>query len=1195
MTIANTNVQSVYNCNGSTRDWDLGFYYDSTLSSFSIYVEHADGTSEEVTTNYELDGDVLTYPTVESELDPLPVGDKIIITRITPLTQSINLVQQGPLDAEVLESGFDKLTMEVQEVKKVTTDNIENINIVANNISDINTVASDISNIDAVVSNSTNINSVASNLTDINTVASISTAVSNVASNETAVLNVSDNLANVNTIASNMNSVLATAADISNINTVAGDKTNIDAVAGNKTNIDTVASNMSDITTVSSDIVNINAVAYNKTNIDSVAGNSTNINAVASNISNINAVNNNKTNIDAVADNETNINAVAGNKTNIDTIAGISSDVTAVATNNSDISTVATNISDVGTVATNISNVNTAATNMSAIIAAPTQAANAATSASNAQKWAEGADSDVTPLGGEHSAKGWSNVAKQYAESIGAALKYKGSVSTYSNLPSTGQEIGDMWNVLDTGKNYAWTGTEWDDLAGVVDLSAYRTAAAQDVIDSGKQDTITGAATSITSSNLTASKALVSDANGKVAVSSVTATELGYVSGVTSSIQTQIGNKQDTISDLSDIRSGASAGATAVQSVSTGSTNGTISVDGTDVSVKGLGSAAYTASTAYATSSQGAKADTAVQPSDLATVATSGSYTDLLNQPTIPTVNDATLTIQKNGTNVATFTANSSTNATANITVPTQASDIGAQETLVSGTNIKTINSTSLLGSGDISIPSLPSQTGNNGKFLTTDGSSASWATVNALPSQTGQNGKFLTTDGTDASWADISVPNNVYTEDNLVAGTNISLDQVQISGGIDENTLVLLHFDGNNTDSSPYSATTNYTNMSNMSYADSGTSFGQYLTSAGNADSARTTNNSLTFPTGWDGSCTIDFRVLMPPSGTNTYKCNGAYIFSGAFVLGFAIHYNGTTIYLGSKYDEYIDITSSVSSYLSAGWNHIAVTYDGTLHVVKLYINGVLRYTRSETINFTSYPPVGVKLANSDQSSGDNGNGISEVRVSSIVRYTEDFSVPTKPYSSSTTTITAINNTQAAVSADGTTIENNSNVLTAIGVKDQKTNNTDKFWSGTRTEYDAIVSKDNNTFYHITDDLEANAADTSLSNLTNAGKIVGAGLGLPSSTYEDLTLGATGTAYTAPANGWFALRADGNASTTGGIMSNIANGLGDSFTTGSSGSAWLFLSCPALKGQQILIDYSSLTTIYWFRFVYAEGSKSEA
>jgi hypothetical protein len=55
-----------------------------------------------------------------------------------------------------------------------------------------------------------------------------------------------------------------------------------------------------------------------------------------------------------------------------------------------------------------------------------------------------------------------------------------------------------------------------------------------------KQATITGGATTIVSSNLTASRALASDGSGKVAVSAVTATELGYLSGVTSAVQTQL-------------------------------------------------------------------------------------------------------------------------------------------------------------------------------------------------------------------------------------------------------------------------------------------------------------------------------------------------------------------------------------------------------------------------------------------------------------------------------------------------------------------------------------------------------------------------------------------------------------------------------------------------------------------------------
>lgn len=54
--------------------------------------------------------------------------------------------------------------------------------------------------------------------------------------------------------------------------------------------------------------------------------------------------------------------------------------------------------------------------------------------------------------------------------------------------------------------------------------------------------------------------------------------------------------------------------------IATGTTNGTVSVRGTNVPVKGLGSAAYTPSTAYATAAQGTKADTALQPADLEAV-----------------------------------------------------------------------------------------------------------------------------------------------------------------------------------------------------------------------------------------------------------------------------------------------------------------------------------------------------------------------------------------------------------------------------------------------------------------------------------------------------------------------------------------------------------------------------------------------
>ena len=62
-----------------------------------------------------------------------------------------------------------------------------------------------------------------------------------------------------------------------------------------------------------------------------------------------------------------------------------------------------------------------------------------------------------------------------------------------------------------------------------------------------KQDVIVGAASTITDNNLVTDRALISDSSGKVAVSNVTSTELGYLDGVTSNVQTQLNNKLENI------------------------------------------------------------------------------------------------------------------------------------------------------------------------------------------------------------------------------------------------------------------------------------------------------------------------------------------------------------------------------------------------------------------------------------------------------------------------------------------------------------------------------------------------------------------------------------------------------------------------------------------------------------------------
>jgi hypothetical protein len=71
----------------------------------------------------------------------------------------------------------------------------------------------------------------------------------------------------------------------------------------------------------------------------------------------------------------------------------------------------------------------------------------------------------------------------------------------------------------------------------------------------------------------------------------------------------------------------------------------------------------------------------------------------------------------------------------------------------------------------------VPSQTGQSGKYLTTDGTNASWGTVSQVPSQTGQTGKYLTTDGTTASWGTVvtgvRVSGITYSGDDLATSPN--------------------------------------------------------------------------------------------------------------------------------------------------------------------------------------------------------------------------------------------------------------------------------------------------------------------------------------------------------------------------------------------------------------------------------------
>lgn len=77
----------------------------------------------------------------------------------------------------------------------------------------------------------------------------------------------------------------------------------------------------------------------------------------------------------------------------------------------------------------------------------------------------------------------YNNPHKVTAEQLGltTVYQYKGSVATYADLPTTGQKVGDVWNVetadpdhgIKAGDNVAWDGAQWDILGGNHDLSGY--------------------------------------------------------------------------------------------------------------------------------------------------------------------------------------------------------------------------------------------------------------------------------------------------------------------------------------------------------------------------------------------------------------------------------------------------------------------------------------------------------------------------------------------------------------------------------------------------------------------------------------------------------------------------------------------------------------------------------------------------
>lgn len=113
--------------------------------------------------------------------------------------------------------------------------------------------------------------------------------------------------------------------------------------------------------------------------------------------------------------------------------------------------------------------------------------------------------------------------------------------------------------------------------------------------------------------------------------------------------------------------------------------------------------------------------------------------------------------------------------------------------------------------------------------------------------------------------------------------------------------------------------------------------------------------------------------------------------------------------------------------------------------------------------------------------------------------------------------------------------------------------------------------------------------ANTNLLNLTAEGKSLASGFGMPAGRYIDLTLGASGAIYTAPANGWVVLSKKTSATNQYVFLSQSPNQ--------TSIQCWCPLSgqyaqayIPVIKGCKFTAKYSAGGDTEHFRFIYAEG-----
>lgn len=254
-------------------------------------------------------------------------------------------------------------------------------------------------------------------------------------------------------------------------------------------------------------------------------------------------------------------------------------------------------------------------------------------------------------------------------------MKYVGTYSDPKDIVTKDKLEAVASRVSTNEDNIAMAESDIDGLQTDVGTLKTNVSSLQTAL-TNKQDVIVGAASTITENNLVADRALISNSSGKVAVSNVTSTELGYLDGVTSNVQTQLDKKLEKapVTSVNNKTGAVQLNATDVGAISTGNISQTLGTSTTKVpSEKAVSDALSSVGT-------GDMLKSTYDPTG--SVATAGGIPDYVE------ANGGKIdTIKVNGT------AQTVSDKTVNITVPTKTSDITNDSGYLTSAPVTSVNS----------------------------------------------------------------------------------------------------------------------------------------------------------------------------------------------------------------------------------------------------------------------------------------------------------------------------------------------------------------------------------------------------------------------------------------------------------------------------------------------------------------------